>query len=75
VISDIANIVSYFESRLPIAESIGKLQEKLPIEELAPKLADLAKRIANEAPPPDEVIRTLGSILIGGSPFDSNRKR
>ena len=74
-ISALVDVISFCESRMPVQELIRQLQEKLPIEELAPKLANLATQIANEAPPPDQVIRALGSILAGGSPFDVKREK
>lgn len=72
-ISAIIDFISDCESRMSIKEFMRIIRERLPAEELGPKLSILADALINELPPPDQVLQALGSILAGGFPFDSTR--
>lgn len=74
-ISAAVDLINYCESRMPVRDFIRQIRESLPIEELAPKLASLAEEFIKDAPPPDQVVQALGSILSGGFPFDVQRRK
>jgi len=74
-ISAVIDLINYLESRMPVKEFMRLVREKFPLEELAPKFADLADVLIKEVSPPGQVLQALGSILAGGFPFDGGREK
>jgi hypothetical protein len=72
-VSAVIDLVNFCESRLPIKESLQLIKERLPIEEVQPKLTHMAEVLIKDVPPPGEVLQALGSILSGGYPFDPGK--
>jgi hypothetical protein len=72
-ISAVVDLLNCCESRMPVNEFMRLIRERLPAEELGPKLAILADVLIKELPPPAQIIKALGSILAGGFPFDNTR--
>lgn len=70
-LAELVEIVDYCDSRLPVQEVLHLIRERVPIEELAPKLANLADKMIDGIPSPGLVLRAFGSILGGGFPFDT----
>ncbi|MBA7672912.1 hypothetical protein ES703_81099 [subsurface metagenome] len=70
-LSELTELIEYCESRMPMQEFLQIVRERLPIEEMAPILGNLADTLIKQAPSPGQILRAFGSILAGGFPFDA----
>jgi hypothetical protein len=74
-ISAVIDLVDFCENRMPIKEFMLLVREKFPLEELGPKLTNVADTIIKEAPPPTKILKAVSAILSGGFPFDDRLKK
>jgi len=65
-----AEFVSFMESRRPIQRVVAEFEEVAPIQEVAASLAKVVAQVIRENPRPDQGLRAVAALLLGGFPLD-----